>query len=146
MKTKIVWLLVIISIVIIAVIFIFAPKEEELKTIAPSPIEVVGFYLYSTLGSLEEVMVNYDKARQYLSPELRQEFTGSEFVPMSYCIQDGPDEVEIHEEQLVADSINVKVSALYDGELIEMWEFILTPDKENPNNNWLIKEIVCLNY
>lgn len=119
--------------------------SKESKVIAPSPTEVVSFYLYSTLGSLEGAEIDYDKAKEYLTPELKQEFIDPMFIPASYCIQDGPDEVYIHKkEQLMPDSVNVKVSALYSEEWSEMWGFILTPDEENPDNDWLISEIVCL--
>ncbi len=145
MKRKAIWLLVIIGIVVVTVFFVFQQQEEELRIIPPTPTEVVGFYLYSTLGSLEGAEIDYDKAKEYLTPELKQEFIDPMFIPVSYCIQDGPDEVKIHKGQLMADSINVKVSALYGEEWSEIWEFILVSDEENPDSDWLISKIVCLN-
>ena len=150
MKTKIIGL-AIVSIIIItfAGFLFFSQKQEKLNIVSLAPADVVEVFIYSTLGSLENSEIDYEKAKEFLSFELKQKFTDATFIPMIYCIQDGPDEIKIQKERLEANSVNIRVSARYGleetGEWKEMWEFVLIPDKENPDNDWLIKEIICLN-
>ena len=112
--------------------------------IAPLPPEVVKAYMKNTLGTIPGAEVDYDKAKQYLSDELNKEFTSPMFVPTSYCIQDGPDDVKIHEEEMGPSAVNVKVSAEYGGEMQEMWNFELKPS-EKDGQDWEISKIECLN-
>jgi len=112
--------------------------------IPPLPTEVVEIYMKHTLGSIPNSNIDYDKAKKYLSSELKKKFTDSMFVPTSYCIQDGPTDVKIISDEVDASSISIVVSALYGSEWKNMWKFSLSPDKASDSNYWLIKEIECL--
>ncbi|MFW6149838.1 MAG: hypothetical protein ACOC6D_08265, partial [Atribacterota bacterium] len=103
-----------------------------------SPREAVDIYLKSTLGTIPEADIDYDLAKQYMSAELKQEFSDPSFIPRSYCIQDGPSEVRIDSEETSNNIAEVIVSAKY-GEWQEMWKFKLIIEQEE----WKIDEIVC---
>lgn len=121
-----------------------APIAPPLKNdIGMDPSEVVEEYMKLTLGSIPKASVNYDAAKKYLSDELKAQFTNPMFVPASYCIQDGPDDVRIISDEIAASSIKVVVEGQYGGAWQKMWQFSLIPDK--PNMSWLIREIKCLN-
>lgn len=69
----------------------------ELEAAFPDqPIEVVSKYANSTIGNLPFSEIDYDLARGLLHPDLRSEFTDSQFIPTSYGFQDGPDGVFIY--------------------------------------------------
>jgi len=105
--------------------------------------EVVELYMHFTLGSIPGASVDYDEAKKYLTDDLKAQFTNPMFVPTSYCMQDGPDDVRIASDDLGGGSIEVVVEGQYGGTWQEMWQFSLVPDK--PNLSWLISEIKCLN-
>jgi hypothetical protein len=105
--------------------------------------EIVKEYMKYTLGSVPGVSVEYDKAKTLLTPELRKQFKDSMFVPISYCIQNGPDDVRIvstkTDEKMKL--TNVVVEAKYDNKWKKMWNFktVLVEGK-----NWKIDKINCL--
>ncbi len=103
-----------------------------------SPRKIVDSYLKSTLGTIPEANIDYEIAKQYLSAEFKKEFTNPSFVPISYCIQDGPSEVRIDSEETSNNIAEVIVSAKY-GEWQEMWKFGLIVEQEE----WKIDDIVC---
>ena len=111
--------------------------------IGMDPSEVVEKYMKLTLGSIPGTTVDYDTAKDYLVNDLKAQFTNPMFVPASYCIQDGPDNVRILSDELAGSTIEVVVEGQYSGIWQEMWQFSLVPDK--PNMSWLISEIKCLN-
>ena len=106
------------------------------------PSEVVGAYMSFTLGSIPNATVDYDQAKKYLTDDLKAQFTNPMFVPTSYCIQDGPDDVRIASDEPLGSTIEVVVEGQYGGEWDDMWQFSLIPDK--PNFSWLISKIECL--
>ncbi len=105
------------------------------------PSEVVGAYMSFTLGSIPSATVDYDQAKKYLSDDLKAQFVNPMFVPASYCIQDGPDDVRIVSDEIGASAVEVIIEGQYGGDWQEMWQFSLVPDGEL---SWLISKITCL--
>ena len=120
-------------------------KNSQGNDIYMEPDEIVDLYMYFTLGSIPNASVDYDTAKQYLTYDLRTQFTNPMFVPTSYCIQDGPDDVRIVSNKSVAGNgeiVEIVVEGQYDGVWQEMWQFSLIPKGDMA---WLISEIKCLN-
>lgn len=121
-----------------------AKKEVKKPTVIPS--EVVELYMTFTLGTIPGSSVDYDLARQYLVPELQARFDEPGFIPLSYCIQDGPDNVKIESEKISDSTSTVRVSAQYGADFgnpfEDMWDFKLVIQ----DNEWKIRDIVCLTY
>ena len=108
-----------------------------------SQSKIVEEYIKHTLGGIPGANIDYNKAREVLSTDLKQQFKDSMFVPTSYCIQDGPDDiritsVEINEKTKLTD---VVVEAYYGGQWKKMWNFKVVPDKDS---GWVINKINCL--
>lgn len=123
-------------------------KAEETIKLPETPSEIVNTYLKATLGGIPGANLeypSYDSAKQHLVSELRNRFTTPAFVPQSYCIQDGPDNVKIESEEISGNMANVRVSAQYGAQFNahfeDRWGFVLIIDK----GEWKIKEIKCLN-
>ena len=100
-------------------------------------------YMKLTLGSIPGANVDYERAKQYLTPGLAAQFTTPMFIPASYCIQDGPTDVQVttvtfNEEY---NWVNVIVEGAYGGGWIEMWDFTVVPVE---GDNWMINMITCL--
>lgn len=104
-----------------------------------SPSTVVENYMSYTLGTIPGAYVDYDAAKNYTSNEIAQQLDDSSFVPLSYCIQQGPDEVSISSENIDGLEATVTVSAKW-GEWQTPWEFLLV----NGSDGWKIKSITCL--
>lgn len=102
--------------------------------------ETVSNYMKHTLGTLPDSEIDYDKAREYMTSELAQEFTTPMFVPVSYCMQDGPEAVDILSAEESGNEIVVKVRGLYGKDWSDMWDFVLV----SVGDEWLIDEIKCL--
>ena len=107
------------------------------ETIA-TPSEVVNLYMKSTLGTLPDSNIDYDLAKQQMTSEFREQFTNPSFIPLSYCIQDGPEKVRIDSENISNDTARVRVSGFYT-EWQDMWEFGLVIQE----SEWKIKDIIC---
>ena len=118
-------------------------KNNDYEPLPPMPAEVVENYMKHTLGTIPGAEIDYEKAKEYLTDELKAQFVNPMFVPTSYCIQDGPEDMRIVSDQVVAGgSIGVIVEGKYGGEWIEMWRFLVTPVG---NLSWAIEKIQCLN-
>ena len=105
-------------------------------------VQIVTAYMGYTLGTIPDASIDYDKARELLTPELMTEFRNATFVPTSYCIQDGPDDVRIFSSEYNKEMnwVEVVVEGKY-GEWIQMWQFKIVPIE---GDDWLIYEINCL--
>ena len=103
---------------------------------------VVTRYMQHTLGSIPGADVDYEKAKKYLTEDLKAQFTNPMFVPSSYCIQDGPDNVRVASNELGTGTIDIVVEGQYGGKWQKMWQFSLVPDGDL---SWLISKITCLN-
>ena len=117
-------------------------KNPQGNDIYMEPGEIVDLYMYFTLGSIPNASVDYDTAKQYLTYDLKTQFTNPMFVPTSYCIQDGPDDVRIVSNKPVDGNVEIVVEGQYNGVWQEMWQFSLIPKGDMA---WLIQKITCLN-
>ena len=103
-----------------------------------APKEIANLYMKSTLGTLSDSNIDYDLAKQQMTSEFRKQFTNPSFIPMSYCIQDGPEKVRIDSENISNDTAKVRVSGFYT-EWQDMWEFSLIKQE----GEWKIEKISC---
>ncbi len=133
--------IIVIGVIAAGVYFIWPqPDEPTEKDIIAA---TVNNYIRFTLGSVPGTQVDYEMAKEYLTPDLRSQFTSPMFIPESYCIQDGPDDFRI--ESIMIDKENglakVVIKTKYGQEdWQEMWEF----DLVNQEENWKINNITCL--
>ena len=105
---------------------------------------VVVEYMNYTLGSIPGSEIDYEKAKKLLTPNLKEQFTSSVFIPTSYCIQDGPQEVRV-KSAIYNDTYNwIKtiVEVNYSDGWYDMWEFRVVPVE---GDRFWINEIKCLN-
>ncbi len=109
-------------------------------TAVASPTEVAISYMYATLGTIPDADVHYDTAKTYMSKEFRAEFKDDSFVPLSYCIQDGPSEVSVSSEKIEGDKARVQIKAVYGDEWMDMWDFAFVKE----DGEWKLDEINCL--
>jgi len=108
--------------------------------------KVVEEFMACTLGTIPNKCPteNKDKtAKEHLTLEMRADYNNDTFIPYTYCIQMGPDNVKIFSETETSGFAYVTISAQYgDDDYFPMWMFtLITQDGE-----WKIKEIQCLNY
>ncbi len=116
-------------------------SKQKLKPPETSqPTAVVENYLKATLGTIPEAKINYEAAKKYLTSDLVTKFNGPGFVPLSYCIQDGPQNVRIKPGENLGDKTAVKVEASWGDEWTERLEFVLTKE----SGQWKINKINCL--
>ncbi len=109
-------------------------------TIGTNPSNIIQNYMICTLGTIPGASLDYEYAKKYLSAELKELFNDVTFVPTSYCIQQGPDEVEIASEDIDGMEATVRVRANWGGDWQTPWEFLLIYGSDG----WIIKEIKCL--
>jgi len=100
-------------------------KIPATDNIEPSPSRVVQAYMNATLGTLPSTSLNYEIAKEFLTENLRAQFTDDSFVPKSYGIQQGPDEIKIKSENIDGNSAIVAVQAFYGKEIGVLWNFTL---------------------
>jgi len=113
------------------------------EPLPPMPAELVQMYMEHTLGMIPNAQIDYDEAKTYLTDDLKAQFTDNSFVPLSYCIQDGPEDVKIVSDEIApGGSVRVAVDANYGGTWKSLWAFYVVPDG---NYGWLIEKIECLN-
>jgi hypothetical protein len=106
---------------------------------------IVMNYMKNTLGTIPGANINYDSAKDYLTPDLEAEFTTPMFIPASYCIQDGPENVKITESDYDEDHnwIDIVVQGQYGDEWMDMWDFVVVPVE---GDKWMINEIKCFEH
>lgn len=107
-----------------------------------TPSAVVQKYMRLTLGTIPGAELDYEKAKDYLSAELKELFSDVTFVPVSYCIQQGPEDVKIISEDITSDEMEatIRVSAKWGENWQQPWEFLLIYG----SGGWKIKQIKCL--
>lgn len=113
------------------------------KVTAPTvtPTKVVNTYMKYTMGTIPGAEVDYEAAKEYLTQNMLDQFTDITFVPLSYCVQLGPDDVNVKSENIVGQMATVRVSGQYGtDDFTDMWNFSLVVQ----NNEWRIDEIECL--
>ena len=105
--------------------------------------DVVDTYMKLTLGSIPGASIDYDAARELMTPEFAAEFTTPMFIPATYCIQDGPEDVRVtsvtfDEEMNWAEAT---VVGAYHGGWQDMWKFTVVPVE---GDDWMINAIECI--
>ncbi|MCK5015792.1 MAG: hypothetical protein KAS32_01870 [Candidatus Peribacteraceae bacterium] len=99
-------------------------------------------YMKYTLGSIPRANIDYEQAKKLLTPDFAAQFTTPMFIPATYCIQDGPTDVQVttvtfNEEYNWA---NVTVEGAYKGGWMKMWDFTVVPVE---GDDWMIHKIEC---
>ena len=120
--------------------------EVTTSTVSTAAAEdTVMKYMKNTLGMIPGADIDYDSAKVYLTPDLEAEFTTLMFVPTSYCIQDGPEDVKIIEANYDEkyNWTDVVVQGQYGGEWMDMWNFVVVPVE---GDEWMINEIKCFEH
>ncbi len=105
------------------------------KEPAVAPTKVVENFILSTLGTVPGAKIDYEKAKTYMSEELKAQFTEDTFIPEFYGIQQGPNGYKMKTETSNGDTASVKVDVKY-GVMIQSWAFILVKEA----NKWKIDE------
>jgi len=106
-----------------------------------APQDVVTSYMKQTLGTIPGSSLDYISAKLLLTSTYQEQFTDSSFVPISYCIQDGPDDVRIDSETSLGDSAaSIQVSARWGADWQVVWVFQLVLE----NNQWRIADLICV--
>jgi len=98
----------------------------------------VDAFMNFTLGSLPGSNLDFDRANTLLTPSYEAEF----IMPMSYCIQDGPSDVQITSTTF-NDQQNwaiVTVEGAYYGGWRKLWDFTVVPTE---GDHWMINKIEC---
>ncbi|MBU1152231.1 hypothetical protein KJ632_05415 [Patescibacteria group bacterium] len=122
------------------------PQENEEVTMeepampVASADAVVAEYLKLTLGTVPGAGVDYEAAKPMMYAPFRDLFDSPMFVPTTYCIQDGPTEVNVMAAEASGDMASVTVEAAWGGELSPHWKFTLVP----VNGEWQVSQIECL--
>lgn len=108
--------------------------------------KVVEEFMACTLGTIPQSCPSDNKdsiAKSHLTLEMRADYNSDTFIPYTYCIQMGPDNVKIESETATGNFSYVTVSAKYGtDDYYPMWMFTLIIE----DGEWKIKEIQCLNY
>lgn len=132
---------------VIAVVVIFGGKylmdkkdsgSGDSKRMATySPKEVVDMYIKATLGTTPGAVIDPTLAKTLLGGDMKANFNEYEFIPMSYGIQQGPDEVEYVEEKIVGDTAFVRIWGYWGEDIGRDWTFTL----EHEAGEWLITNL-----
>ncbi len=138
-------IIIFLGVVLVLVIAYFSFYEPDTLSPKGRVSQVVDNYMKYTLGSLSDSKIDYDKARLLLTESLKSEFQTPAFIPHSYCIQDGPEKVQVDSINFSVNDQNqalsrVFVKAKYGEDWVEVWEFHLIELEDG----WLINSIECL--
>jgi hypothetical protein len=96
--------------------------------------EFVERFMKMTLGTLPGASLDVDKAYTYLSDTMKAQYSGANWVPQFYGIQDGPDDYQFLMQNETEDGWVVKYNALWGNEVGIGWLFTVTKD----NGQWYI--------
>jgi hypothetical protein len=126
--------------VTLAIIGCITPLGENVSTEDIST--TVDTYMKLTLGSIPGANIDYERAKQYLTPSLATQFTTPMFIPASYCIQDGPSDVRVTSVTFDdnANMATARVEGAYHGGWIHLWNFTVVPVE---GDDWMIHMITC---
>ncbi len=121
-------------------------QETTGSTPTQKPSEVVEEFMSCTLGTIPQQCPAGDKdsvAKDHLTINMKVDYNSDGFVPLNYCIQQGPDDVMISSEIEAGGFAYVMVDAKYGTDDFQpFWNFILVQQ----DGEWKIKEIQCLNF
>ncbi len=113
-------------------------------TVTPTPpsssaSEVVDDFTKYTLGTIPDASLDYEAAKLLMTSTYRSQFTDDSFIPITYCIQQGPDSIQILAETIMGDAMSVEVQGSWGGSDGTTWDFILV----NDGSGWKIDQIIC---
>ena len=103
--------------------------EQETSTSESKPKDVVESFMLSTLGSLANAEIDYDKARTMMTSEYAAEFTSPMFIPQAYGMQDGPDRVGFENQDIMSDKAEVVMMGYWGEDLQMRWKFELVKEE-----------------
>ncbi|MCD4705581.1 hypothetical protein K8R61_00685 [bacterium] len=144
MNRKIILLFIAVVLVILIIITCYIINPElDCNPNTEEAAQVVITYMNYTLGTLPNSNVDYDKAKKFLAHNLVVEFGNPMFVPVSYCIQDGPDNVRIFSSEYNKEMnwAEIVVESEYGNEWNQMWKFFVV---QVESDDWMINKIQCL--
>ncbi|MBU0767316.1 hypothetical protein KKF55_06100 [Patescibacteria group bacterium] len=103
----------------------------------------VDAFMKFTLGSIPGASIDYDAAKELMTPDFAAEFTTPMFIPATYCIQDGPEDVRVTDvsfnEQM--NWVEATVVGAYHGGWRDMWKFTVVLVE---GGLWMIHAIECI--
>lgn len=106
-----------------------------------SPSEVVEYFIKYTVGTVDGSSLDSEAAQDLVSSELAQKINDSSFAAQAFCMQQGPDEIQIDSANVYNNTEGiVRVKALWGNDWQTPWEFELVDGE----NGWKIKTITCL--
>ena len=99
-------------------------------------------YMDATLGTLPSALVDYDLAQAYSTAEWAAQFVDTSFVPLSYCIQNGPDNVRINSEASTVENEfeTLRIQTDYGSGYQDTWDFTM----EIEDGEWKVAGITCV--
>lgn len=101
-----------------------------------SPTQVVETFMRHTFSTISGGEVNYEAAKNYLTEDLKAQFTDNSFVPILYGIQNGPDSARVLSEEISGSDAAVKVQGYLSDSTIT-WVFELVKE----NSSWKINDV-----
>jgi len=108
-------ILTLITLIALSVILIGCNgTETKPNTTAPTittstPTLVIESFMKATLGRIPNAEIDYDKARTLMTTNYAAEFDTPMFIPQAYGMQDGPDSVEVTDQEILTDTATVTV-------------------------------------
>ena len=118
-----------------------ANTNQTVTTPTVTPTETVNTYMKYTMGTIPGAAVDYEAAKEYLTDTMLAQFTDITFIPVSYCMQLGPDDAKIESEDTSGQTATVRVSGQYSTDPFqEMWDFSLVV----VDGEWKIDQLECL--
>lgn len=98
-----------------------------------APVDMTEQFLLYTLGTLPGAEINYTKAKELASKNLRAQWTSDDFIPLFYGIQEGPDTFDVISQTTIGDESVVLVDVKW-GEMMLRWSFTLIYE----DNSWKV--------
>lgn len=120
--------------------------DEKSQATRLNPTEAAANFLNCTFiaGLCPEERQSEQIAQHYLSPELMGKWNQSSFIPLTFCIQQGPDFVKISKEKIENNQASVTIAAMWGFESTNPYNDKWQLDLEIIDGEWKITEIKCL--
>jgi len=90
-----------------------------------SPKTVIESFIKATLGRVPGAEIDYDKARTLMTTSYAAEFNTPMFIPQAYGMQDGPDNYEVTDEEILTNTATVTVLGHWGADNQMYWVFEL---------------------
>ncbi len=126
--------------------FLSSQSSSPSSTITASSVDseqlkiTVKAFMKSTLGTLSNGNIDLEMAKEVTSTlEFAKRLSDISAIPIVYGIQQGPDDIVIHEPVIKKNIATVRVDGLYGGDVGQTWIFELVPDS---SDIWRINNII----